>query len=410
VTIETTHGAALRDTIAEFIGFDPAEQTFRDNPYPHYARLRERAPIYRSPGGFWVLSRYADCTSVLRDERFGHPADPEAFAAAALLGGSADQRHFMLFKNPPEHTRLRALVREVFTPGLVNAMRPYVERTIAELLDAAEPGAPFDVIGGFSHPLSLHVICELLGIAADDRRPTMEWARDFLAGIDPTFALTAARHQARDAAFANLTAYFTDLVAHRRQRPGRDLISLVLAAGGDELDQAELVGIPILLFIAGHGTTTNLIGNGTLALSRHPRQRERYRTDPSVAATGLEELLRYDAPSQLTVRTALADVPLGGQVIRRDEQVIVLRGAANRDPAAFADPDRLDLARPDNRQLAFGHGIHRCVGAALARMEGRLALGALLDRAPDLPLVADRLQYRDSLLIRGLAALPITLS
>lgn len=394
----------LASTVRETIGFDPSEPAFRENPYRYYDELRKRTPVYRSPAGFFVLSRYDDCVAVLGDPRFGHPGPGDRVAAPALLGGSVDQRHFMLFMNPPNHTRVRAAVRRVLTPRVINGLREYTTAQTRRLLATA--GDELEVISGLAHPLALNVICELLGIPPADRTEVAALARDFLAGIDPTFALSADRHAARDAAFAELDRYFVELVGHRGRRSSDLVAGLV---GCRELTARELCGAATLLFIAGHGTTTNLIGNGMLALVRHPEARHRYRLDASVAASGIEELLRYDAPSQLTVRTALRDVEIGEHTVRRGEQVVLLRGAANRDPAAFPRPDALDLARPDNRHLAFSDGIHRCLGAPLARMQARTAFHTLLASSPDPELATTRLSYRDSLLIRGLVSLPVRL-
>jgi cytochrome P450 len=398
----------LRGAFAELVGADSATGDL----YAGYRRLRERAPVHRTAAGFWVLSRYADCVQVLRDDRFGHPQGAAVRTPQALLGGSVEQRHLLLFMNPPEHTAVRTVIREVLSPGRFNRMRQYVHATVAALLRAGlDAGGRLDAIGEFAHPLSLAVVCELLGVPEDDRPPTMAAARDFLAGIDPTFALSEAQARARDEAFAALTDYFTGLIAARRAAPADDVVTALALArdGGAPLTEQQLVGACLLLFIAGHGTTTNLIGNGTLALVRHPAAMARLAAEPNLAGTAVEELLRYDAPSQLTVRTALAGAEIAGNLVRRGEQVVVLRGAANRDPAQFPEPDRLDLTRPDNRHLAFGSGVHRCLGAALARQEGQAALLALVRLGPALAVAPQALRYRDSILIRGLHDLPLTL-
>jgi cytochrome P450 len=395
---------SLADTVAELVGFDLTGPDFHDDPYPHYADLRRRAPVHRSAAGFWVLSRHADCMSVLADRRFGHVFDDQLDAAPALLGGSADEQHFMLFMNPPDHTRVRGVAHPLFGRA-VAGLRAYAERRVSELLDAA--GADLDVISELAHPLSLSVVCELLGVPRYDRGAVMRWALDFIGGLDPTFALSPERDKARNDAFAALTAYFTDLIEQRRIAPGEDLISGLVAS---ELSDRELIGTSILMFIAGHGTTTNLIGNGALALVCNAEARQQCNRGRGVGAGAIEELLRYDAPSQLSVRTAMCDIPLGPHVVRRGEQVVLLRGAANRDPVEFSEPDVLDLNRRPNRHLAFGAGIHRCIGAPLARMEARLALGSLLERWPDPVLATSRLRYRDSLLIRGVIELPLRLA
>ena len=400
-------GPTLREVFTDALGFDPSQPDFRRNPYAHYARLRARSPVHRGSAGFWVVSAYDWCVEILKDPRFGHPGRAPVHTPDALLGGSVDQDNFLLFMNPPKHTRVRSSVREVFGPGFVTRLRPYVERQIARLLDAGLTDGEFDVIGSYAHPLSLSTVCELLGVPDEARPKVMAAAQDFLAGIDPTFALTDERGAKRDAALAELDEYFGELLERKYAEPAEDLMSALAAETEGKIDARELRGTCILLFIAGHGTTTNLIGNGTLTLLRHPADRARFLADPAVAVSGVEELLRFDAPSQLTVRTALEDIELGPYSIGKHEQVLVLRGAANHDPARFEDPDVLHLARPDNKHLAFGSGIHRCLGAPLARLEGGLALRELFTRAPELRLVSDELTYRDSLLIRGLNALPV---
>jgi cytochrome P450 len=394
----------LLDTVAELVGFDPTGSDFHDDPYPFYRRLREHAPVHRSSAGFWVLTRHADCLSVLSDRRFGHVFDDSTDAAPALLGGSADEQHFMLFMNPPLHTRVRGATHEIFARALAGVQQ-YAASQVAQLLAAA--GEEIDVIGELAHPLSLNVVCELLGIPSRDRPTVMGWALDFIAGLDPTFALTPERDTARNEAFVALTAYFTELIARRRSVPRDDLVSNLVHETDFSAD--ELIGTSILMFIAGHGTTTNLIGNAVLALIRDPHARRQCDRGQGVSAGAIEELLRYDAPSQLSVRTAMEDVALDGHVVRRGEQIVLLRGSANRDPAAFTEPDRLDLERRGNRHLAFGAGIHRCIGAPLARIEARLAIGALLERCPDPQLAVERLRYRESLLIRGVMELPVHL-
>jgi cytochrome P450 len=400
-------GPTLRDAFTDALGIDPSAPGFRRDPYAYYARLREHSPVHQTSAGFWVVSSYDRSVEILRDTRFGHPRRQQVPTPDALLGGSVDEDNFLLFMNPPQHTRVRSTVREVFGPSFVTRLRPHVEREIARLLDAGLSAAEFDIIGSFSHPLSLSTVCELLGIPDEDRPRVMVSAQDFLAGIDPTFALTAERTARRNAALAELDEYFGKLLDYKRRHPAEDLMSALAAGTEGSIDARELRGTCILLFIAGHGTTSNLIGNGVLALLRHPEQRQRFVADPTVTASAVEELLRFDAPSQLTSRTALEDVQLGPHRLGRLEQVLVLRGAANHDPARFADPGHLDLRRADNKHLAFGSGIHRCLGAPLARLEGALALRTLFTQAPELTLTSEELTYRDSLLIRGLTALPV---
>ncbi|WP_419992776.1 cytochrome P450 [Streptomyces boninensis] len=413
----------MRGGAGNVLGFDPDDPTFRQDPYPHYQRLRESSPVFRSPAGFWVLTRHRECDQVMRDDRFGYPppaaaAAEETAAAAedtgdgsALPGGFADQRHMLIFMNPPDHTRMRRVLRDTFGPRVMRNANGYIERRTEQLLDEALADGPrFDVIAALAHRLPFGVICHLLGVPEPDHPMIEKWAHDYLAGVSPSFSISQANHQARDEALASLNDYFRELAAERRQEPGEDVLSRLVAAQDDgQISEQELLGTCILLFIAGHGTTTNLIGNGALALLRHPRQLARFRAEPELTPSAVEELLRYDSPSHLSIRVAFEDVDLGaGTVVRAGEQVIVVRGAANRDPEAFAEPDTLDLARTENRHLSFASGMHVCFGAPLARTQGKTALGALFRRVPELTLADERLEYKPSLLSRALKALPVT--
>jgi cytochrome P450 len=398
------------------LGFDPADPGFRQDPYAHYRRLRESTPVFRSPAGFWVLSRHRECDLVMRDERFGYPppaaaAKDPAAGGPALPGGFADQRHMLIFMNPPDHTRLRRVLRDTFGPRVMRSATGYITERTERLLDEALADGPrFDLIASLAHPLPFGVICHLLGVPESDHPMIEKWAQDYLAGVSPSFTVSTADHSARDEALAGLNDYFLALSAERRRAPGEDVLSrLRAAADAGQISEREMLGTCILLFIAGHGTTTNLIGNGSLALLRHPAQLARFRDEPELAAGAVEELLRYDSPSHLSMRVAFEDVDLGeGHVVRAGEQVIAVRGAANRDPDVFPDPDTLDLGRTDNRHLSFASGLHVCFGAPLARTQGRTALGALFRRAPRLALAAEQLEYKPSLLSRALEALPVT--
>ncbi|NNN35110.1 cytochrome P450 [Streptomyces sp. S3(2020)] len=398
------------------LGFDPTDPGFQQDPYQHYRRLRENTPVFRSPAGFWVLSRHRDCDLVMRDERFGYPSPSAATQEAAgdgtaLPGGFADQRHMLIFMNPPDHTRLRRVLRDTFGPRVMRSANGYIEERTGQLLDEALSGGPeFDLISALAHRLPFGVICHLLGVPEHDHPMIEKWAQDYLAGVSPSFTVSQANHQARDEALTALNDYFLALATERRRAPGEDVLSRLAAAADEgQISEQELLGTCILLFIAGHGTTTNLIGNGALALLRHPEQLARFRAEPELAAGAVEELLRYDSPSHLSIRVAFEDVDLGeGNVVGAGEQVIVVRGAANRDPDAFPDPDTLDLGRTDNRHLSFASGMHVCFGAPLARTQGKVALGTLFRRAPGLALAADRFAYKPSLLSRALEALPVT--
>ena len=382
---------------------------FRKNPYPFYEMLRHQQPVFRSPAGFWLLTRYAECHAVLGDDRFGYPrTDAEAAQADETAAGFTSQRDFFFFKNPPDHTRIRAIVRDALSPKVVHGLRPYVQAAADRLLDAALPDGEFDLIASYAHALPFGTICQLLDVPDADQPDVMRWAQIYLAGIGPTFSVTEEQEVARDAALVDLKAYFGTLSAERRRQPGADLLTALVAAHSDEkLTGDELLGTCIVLFVAGHSTTTNFIGNATVALLRNPDQLARFRAEPDLEPAAIEELLRYDVPTHMSYRVAFEDVQLGEHLIQAGEQVLVVRGAANRDPAAFSEPNELILDRQDNRHLSFGTGRHICVGSALARLQGRVALSTLFRRAPGLKLATESLEYQESMLVRGLKSLPV---
>jgi cytochrome P450 len=385
---------------------------FRRNPYAFYEMLRHQMPVFHSPAGFWLLTRYAECHAVLGDDRFGYPrTDEQAKRADETAAGFTSQRDFFFFKNPPDHTRIRAIVRDALSPKVVYGLRPYVQAAADRLLDDALPKGTFDLIASYAHALPFGTICQLLDVPEADRPDVMRWAQIYLAGIGPTFSVTDEQEVARDAALLDLKEYFGTLSAERRRKPGADLLTALVAAHtAEKLSGDELLGTCIVLFVAGHSTTTNFIGNATLALLYHPDQLARFTSEPDLEASAIEELLRYDVPTHMSYRVAFEDVQLGEHLIKEGEEVLVVRGAANRDPAAFTDPNELILDRPDNRHLSFGTGRHICVGSALARLQGRVALSTLFRRAPGLALATESLDYQESVLVRGLKTLPVTVA
>ena len=318
----------------------------------------------------------------------------------------------MMFLDPPDHTRLRGLVSQAFTPRRVEELRARIHQLVEDLLDdVVERGdGQIDVLADLAYPLPTVVICELLGVPLDDRERFKGWASGGSRLLDGY--LEPAIMQEAMLAGMELFRYMTDLVEDRRLHPGPDLLSALIAAeeSGDRLTHAELLTTVTLLFIAGFETTMNLIGNGTLALLRHPGEMARLRDDPALVRPGLEELMRYDGPVHITARIATTDVEIGGETIRPGEQVVVSLAAANRDPEQFPDPDRLDVSRSPNRHLGLGGGPHFCLGAALARIEGQAAIGALLRRFPHLELATEEPTYRDHFVIRGLTDLKVAYS
>ena len=392
--------------------FDPFLPEVIANPYPAYHRLRAADPVHRSPLGFWLLSRYDDCVMVLRDQRFGR----EGFEGAleAVYGKLAEedrQPRSMLFRDPPDHTRLRSLVSRAFTPRVVEGLRPRIEQIVDALLDRVRDSGRMEVIADLAYPLPVTVISEMLGVPEADRDAIRQWSADVARSLDaiglPVATDIATRGRAARRA---LGEYFRGLIPERRRHPRADLLSQLIAVEeqGDKLSEGELLATCVLLYIAGHETTVNLIGNGLLALLRHPAEVARLRADPGLIPSAVEELLRYDGPVQRTARIAYTDLEIDGRRIAKGSMVVVLLGAANRDPAYFPDPDRLDVARADNRHIAFGFGIHFCLGAPLARLEAQIAFAALLRRAPRLALATETPEWRDSQVLRGLTALPVT--
>jgi cytochrome P450 len=405
----------------------------RADPYPRYARLREVAPVFRSGMGNWVMTRYADCQQVLRVPHFGKEQATDALARArpARLAhwDIGDQefedfveflgpRQSMLTLNPPDHTRLRALVARAFTPSTVEALRPHVvtlcDGLLDDLAERAAGGETVDVMTALAFPLPVAVIGELLGVPPADRSQFQALVRATTVAIEPIATPDEMRSARR--ARGEMEGYFHSLVAERRRRPADDLLSELIAVrdGSDRLSEDELIATAILLFAAGFETTTNLIGNGLLALLRHRGQLAAVRAaadagNDHALARAVEELLRWDSPVQLDVRMAFEDTEVGGARIAAGEGVMTLLGAANRDPERFREPETLDVGRDEGPPMSFGSGIHFCLGAALARMEGQVVLSRLMGRFRDIELRDGDVRYRDTITLRGLVELPVGL-
>jgi cytochrome P450 len=390
----------------EPVQFNPLLPEVIEDPYPLYHRLRAEDPVHQNPAGMWVLSRYDDVAGLLRDPRFGRRGFQELISARF---GRAGLGRSMLLQDPPDHTRLRALVNKAFTPRVIEGLRGQIQRMVDILLDSVAGRSEMDLIADLAYPLPVSVICEMVGVPAADRDLFRQWsydiARSFDAIVFPDPEVIARANAAGDA----ISAYFQDLVAERRRAPRADLLSALIAVeeAGDRLSTEELFATGVLLFLAGHETTSNLIGNGVLALLRHPAELRRLREDPALIESAVEELLRYDSPVQRGSRIANEDVLIGDCSIPNGSLVLALLGAANRDPVHFAEPDCLDVSRQDNRHLAFGWGIHFCLGAPLARLEGQIAIGTLLRRLPRLALATERVEWRQTFTLRALMALPV---
>ncbi|MDQ2787170.1 MAG: cytochrome P450 [Chloroflexota bacterium] len=391
-----------------------------DDPYPLYRRMRIEAPVYwHEPGGRWLLTRYDDVAAALRDPRLSADLttggrqeaqlrqlpEPTRSQARAVR---RSMHSWMMFRDAPDHTRLRGLVMQAFTPRLIASLRGRIQAVVDALLDAIDGGAPVDIIHAFAYPLPAIVIAELLGVLPEDRDMLKRWSDEI--GVFFDGRMDGAERASR--AIGEMADYLRGVAAVRRKEPGDDLLSALVSAEqqGDRLTEEELYATCIFLLFAGHETTTNLIGNGLLALFRHPDQLSALRDDPTLITTAVEELLRYDSPAQYTARAVVEDLAIGGQHLHAGQGVMLIRAAANRDPARFADPDRLDIARRENRHLSFAHGPHYCLGAALARLEGQIAFATLLRRFPALRHTGDPLDWNGNIGLRGLNTLPVLLA
>jgi cytochrome P450 len=399
---------------------DLAAPEFAANPYPVYHRLREEAPVFWSESqGAWLLTRYDDVLDSLRN--------PRGFSSRGRFSAVLErvpeetrptfrplEDHFsvgLLGSDPPDHTRLRGLINRAFTPRVVEQLRPRIVAIVAELLDAVEGREEMDAIRDFAYPLPATVIAELLGAPPESRERFKVWSDGILSfqGTGRTTPEVLARAQ-RD--LLDMRAFLGELLEERRREPKEDLLTRLVEAEaeGDKLSQAELLTTCVTLLTAGHETTTNLIGNGLYTLLRHPEQLERLRQEPELMPAAVEEMLRFESPLQRNPRRVAEETELRGQRLKRGDFVLQILGAANRDPAQFPDPDRFDITRQPNRHVAFGMGIHFCLGAPLARLEAPIAIGALLERYPNLRLATDHVEWQRHGLLRALKALPIAWS
>jgi cytochrome P450 len=389
---------------------DPA---VRADPYPTYARVQAAGPLVPTPFGGFILTRHAEVFSVLRDARFSsnsrHQAGYPQFVELARQVGLGDVRELfervMLFADPPDHTRLRRIVNKAFTARAVEEMRPRIAAIVDQMLDAVAPEGGADLVEALAFPLPVTVISEMLGVPLEDHEQLRGWTAEAVKALDPSDDIMVLFPAAQ--AMREMRVYFDDLVERRRRDPGPDLLSALIAAEdeGDRLSRDELLDTAILLYGAGHETTVNLIAGGALNLLRHPGELDRLRGEPALITSAVEELLRFGPPVQLTARIATEDVELAGQPVAKGTEVVALIAAANRDPDVFPDPARLDIGRPDNRHLAFGGGIHHCLGAPLARIEGQEALGRLVRRFPDVALADEEVEWKPTTTIRGPARL-----
>ncbi|WAU83429.1 cytochrome P450 [Streptomyces sp. Qhu-G9] len=384
---------------------------FTRDPYPVYAELRAAGPVHRvlDPDGeeVWLVVGHDACRSAFTDPRLSRDWRKSG-NMAQIVNTEQDQPALahMLMSDPPDHTRLRRLVAKEFTPRRIEALAPRVQQIADESLDAmlAAEDRRADLVASFAFPLPMTVICELLGVPALDRAAFRGWSNEMVARTSP---------EAEARAYQEMPAYLAELIAAKRARPAEDLLSAMIHTvddGGDRLSPSELIGMSVLLLIAGHETTVNLIGNGVRALFAHPDQLAALRADAGLLDGAIEEMLRYDGPVEAcTDRLALADVEMGGVTIPAGSTVLIAMADADRDPERFRNPDRFDIRRDARGHIAFGHGLHYCLGAPLARLEGRIAIRTLLQRCPDLAPDAGEaeLTWMPGMLIRGVRELPV---
>ena len=388
----------------------------RANPYPVYTLMRDHDPVYQSPIGPWFVTSYADCARLLRDPKLTRRFE-DSWEQRAIIQNSVgrpwfdEQERWMLWLDPPDHTRLRGLVSKAFTPRFVSKLHDRVAEIVDGLVDRIADEGTIDFIEHFAFQLPITIICDMLGIPAADRDKFREWTVAIASTLEPLPPEDV--QDAADDATLKLTAYLHVLIDERRDHPGEDLLGQLIHAEeeGERLTEDEVVSTAGLLLGAGFETTTNLLGNGMLALLRHPEQWALLCKEPDRAPAAVEELLRYDSPVQMaTPRVANAPVEAGGHTIAPGEVVVNVVAAGNRDPQQFDNPDAVDIERPDPAPLSFGGGPHFCLGAALARMEGAVAFQTLARRLPGIELAEDDPQWRRALNLRGLESLQVAAS
>ena len=403
------------------VGFNPFEPSFAENPYPQWQLLRENDPVYQTPLDFWMLLRYEDINRFVRDHSLS-VEDRNAGASLTdemrkqVLGDRFDElmqrgSRAMLNLDPPDHTRLRRLVTKAFTPRVIEQLRPRIQELVDGYLDAATEKGELELVADLAFPLPFAVISEMLGMPDTDTAQLRQWSGTLVRSLEPLADPELIRAIAE--AGENIRAFTQEAIAWKRREPSDDLLSALIAAeeGGDVLSDDELIDQVVLLYVAGHETTVNLIGNGMLALLRSRAQLERLQADPSLETNTVEELLRYDPPVQMTRRITLKDVEVGDKTIPAGTFVACVIASANRDPAQWGDTaDAVDIGRAGaEKHLAFGGGAHHCLGAALARLEGRVAIGTLVRRFPDIEMAGPP-SWNGRLNLRGVDRLPLSIA
>ncbi len=390
--------------------WDPIDPAFRADPYPAYRALLEEAPLFESPYGLLIVSRYEDLMTILRS-----PGTSNDFRKSPRFAPAVEDEEVtpsFLFLDPPDHTRLRGLVNRAFTPRRIEQLRPRAQQIADEVFDRAAAAGGLEVVGDLAFPLPVLMICELLGVPAEDVDEFKEWSAATARGLDPSFTWPPGMLERFIELRSRALDYFGDLIARRRREPRDDLLSGLLEAEeqGDRLSESEVFSTLNLLLIAGHETTVNLIANGVLAFARYPEQFARVRQDPALIRSAVEEVLRFDPPVHMMGRLPVEDIEISCGTVPAMAELVMLPAASGRDPDQFNDPDTFDVTRADNRHLGFGFGIHHCLGAPLARLEAQVALGTLARRFGSVDLVTDPPPYKDNIVLRGVASLEVRLN
>jgi hypothetical protein len=403
--------------------YDPSDPRWSTNPGPLFDEIRESAPVHFAPGGYWVVARHEDCLALLRSKaasadslnlddakrpgiRGRRDAQIELIRATGV-----DTRPF-LFRDAPDHTRLRGLVQRAFTPKRVSELTPFIQQQARAVVAKHLDNGPFDAVHELAWSLPVSVICEMLAIPKEDHEKFHDQSAMLARGLDPDFLLSPEDHAARDAAIFYFGVYFHELFNERRRNPGDDLLSALIAArdSGDQLSEGELLSTAILILVAGHETTMNLISGSLLLLARDPDKQQELRANPQLDRAATEEMLRIVSPVQLTGRSMVNDMGVGGHVLDKGSFVFVLIGAANRDPEVFSTPTELNFHREVNPHLGFGFGMHHCLGAPLARLESSIALREVLDATSSFSLADEQVRYRPNIILRGLESLSISIN
>lgn len=405
--------------------YDPSDPRWVTDPGPLFDLIREENPIHRTPAGYWVVTRHEDCLAVLRSRSSSSDqmnVNPDS-RPEGIRGGKRDEQYEMirqtgndtrpfLFRDPPDHTRLRGLVQRAFTPRRVAELTPFITQRAQSIIQRHLDGAPFDAVRELAWSIPVAVICEMLAIPEEDHDRFENESAQLARGLDPDFLLSEDDLRARDAAILHFGIYFSELFAKRRAEPGDDLLSALIAArdGSDQLTEGELLSTAILLLVAGHETTMNLISGSLLQLARNPEMQSQLRQRPELDRSATDEFLRLVAPVQLTGRSLVDDLEVAGTTIPKGHFVFVLIGAANRDPQTFANPTALQLDRDPNPHLGFGFGLHHCLGAPLARLESSIVIREVLNATSEIALASPTVTYRPNVILRGLDELSLLLT